>query len=101
MATFVNVNPECENGSISVAISPLYDPNKPHVPSNTTFEKKKTILNITKLLLFSPVCMEQKCVIDIQVHCLQLVPDWENLDHPRCYHLVFEITIQDKNSYKI
>ena len=53
---------------------------------------KGSFLEEEKLLLFSPVCMEEKCVVDIQVHCLQLVSDWANLDHPHCY-LVFMITL--------
>ena len=47
------------------------------------------ILYMTKLIwsvaAFSlPVCMEEKCVVDIQVHCFQFISDLGNLDQPHC-----------------
>ena len=62
----------------------------------------KTVLHITQLIwsiaAFLPVCMKEKCVVDIQVHCLQLVSDWGNfiVDGKG---MIFTITMQD-NSQK-
>ena len=85
---YVTWKPVCENVLKMATFQSQYlyfmipTSHMPHQRRKKAPFYPKTVLHITQLIwsiaAFLPVCMKEKCVVDIQVHCFQFISDWGN-----------------------